>query len=127
VQAAQAKKGDFVVIDLGIDTSTGLGRMFFHTLDSVAEFEAALASERTIDGLAAARARGRTGGRNPSSDRAKSPSPGRCMTRPVPMAAVAIPSSRSLPEFGVTRPTIYRHLGKTTDTAASWPAKTGHQ
>jgi DNA invertase Pin-like site-specific DNA recombinase len=34
-------------------------------LGSIAEFEHALMSERTIDGLAAARARGRTGGQKP--------------------------------------------------------------
>jgi len=39
--------------------------MFFHMLGSIAEFEGALASERTLDGLAAARRRGRIGGRKP--------------------------------------------------------------
>jgi hypothetical protein len=39
--------------------------MFFQILGSIAEFEHALMSERTIDGLAAARARGRTGGQKP--------------------------------------------------------------
>lgn len=51
------------VIEQGIDTSTAAGRMFFHVLAALAEFEAALISERTHDGLAAARARGRKGGR----------------------------------------------------------------
>lgn len=53
---------DLVVLDQGIDTSTAVGRMFFQILVSIAEFERALISERTIDGLKAARARGRTGG-----------------------------------------------------------------
>ena len=39
--------------------------MFFQILGSIAEFEHALRSERTHDGLAAARARGRTGGQKP--------------------------------------------------------------
>jgi DNA invertase Pin-like site-specific DNA recombinase len=56
---------DLVVLDQGIDTSTPVGRMFFHILGAVAEFEHALVSERTRDGLAAARARGRTGGTKP--------------------------------------------------------------
>jgi hypothetical protein len=56
---------DLVVLDQGIDTSTALGRMFFQILCSIAEFEHALMSERTADGLAAARARGRTGGQKP--------------------------------------------------------------
>lgn len=56
---------DLVVLDQGIDTSTAAGRMFFQMLGSIAEFEGALASERTLDGLAAARRRGRIGGRKP--------------------------------------------------------------
>jgi hypothetical protein len=56
---------DLVVLDQGIDTSTAVGRMFFHILGAVAEFEHALMSQRTVDGLDAARARGRTGGQKP--------------------------------------------------------------
>ena len=44
--------------------SGGAGhRMFFHVLAALAEFEASLISERTVEGLNAARARGRKGGR----------------------------------------------------------------
>ncbi|MGQ4601620.1 recombinase family protein [Nocardia sp. R6R-6] len=56
---------DLVVLDQGIDTSTAVGRVFFQILGAIAEFEHALMSERTRDGLAAARARGRTGGQKP--------------------------------------------------------------
>ncbi|WP_297650003.1 recombinase family protein [Pseudonocardia sp.] len=56
---------DLVVPDQGIDTSTAVGRMSFQILGSIAEFEHALIFERTMDGLAAARARGRTGGQKP--------------------------------------------------------------
>ena len=52
----QARGVDLVVLDQGIDTSTAVGRMFFQILGAIAEFEHALMSERTIDGLAAARA-----------------------------------------------------------------------
>ena len=45
---------DLVVLDQGIDTSTAIGRMFFQILGAIAEH--ALMSERTLDGLAAARA-----------------------------------------------------------------------
>lgn len=46
----------------GFDTSTPSGRLLFHILASVAEMERELVKERTIAGLAAARARGGTGG-----------------------------------------------------------------
>ena len=61
----QARGVDLVVLDQGIDTSTAVGRMFFQILGAIAEFEHALMSERTWDGLEAARARGRTGGQKP--------------------------------------------------------------
>jgi DNA invertase Pin-like site-specific DNA recombinase len=61
----QERGVDLVVLDQGIDTSTAVGRMFFHILGAIAEFEHALMSERTRDGLAAARTRGRTGGPKP--------------------------------------------------------------
>jgi DNA invertase Pin-like site-specific DNA recombinase len=35
---------DLVVLDQSIDTSTAMGRMFFHILGSIAEFEHALMS-----------------------------------------------------------------------------------
>lgn len=53
------------VLDQGIDTTTPGGRMFFHVVAAMGQFEADMISERTRDGLAAARARGRVGGRRP--------------------------------------------------------------
>ena len=52
----------------GIDTTTAAGKLFFHIFGSIAEFERNLIVERTQAGLAAARARGRTGGRKPALD-----------------------------------------------------------
>ena len=46
-----------------IDTSTATGKLVFHIFASMAEFERNLIQERTNAGLAAARARGRVGGR----------------------------------------------------------------
>ena len=44
-----------------IDTTTASGKLVFGIFAALAEFERALISERTVAGLAAARARGRTG------------------------------------------------------------------
>ncbi len=52
-----------VVLDQAIDTSTSSGRLLFHVLGSIAEFERDLIRERTAAGLAAARRRGRHPGR----------------------------------------------------------------
>lgn len=48
-----------------IDTSTPMGRFFFHVMGALAEMERELIVERTRAGLAAARAEGRVGGRRP--------------------------------------------------------------
>lgn len=51
----------------GFDTSTPSGRLLFHVLASVAEMERELVRERTMAGLAAARAKGAgQGGRKPA-------------------------------------------------------------
>jgi DNA invertase Pin-like site-specific DNA recombinase len=106
----QTRGVDLVVLDQGIDTSTAIGRMFFQILGAIAEFEHALMSERTRDGLDAARARGRTGGQKP-----------KLTPRQVKIAQDmydelgddgrrAHTVQQIADEFGVTRPTIYRHL-----------------
>ena len=46
-----------------IDTSTPIGRFFFHVMSAMAEMERELIIERTMAGLAAARKEGRIGGR----------------------------------------------------------------
>jgi DNA invertase Pin-like site-specific DNA recombinase len=117
----QAKGVDLVVLDQGIDTSTAVGRMFFQILGAIAEFEHALMSERTMDGLAAARARGRTGGQKPKLGprqvklaREMYDERGDDGKRRYTVAQIAA-------EFGVTRPTIYRHLRKTLDDTPAAP------
>jgi DNA invertase Pin-like site-specific DNA recombinase len=109
-QDLQARGVDLVVLDQGIDTSTAVGRMFFQILGAIAEFEHALMSERTRDGLEAARARGRTGGQKPKLTsrqariaQAMYDETGEDGRRRYTVAQIAA-------EFGVTRPTIYRHL-----------------
>ena len=48
-----------------IDTTSAGGKLVFHIFGALAEFEHSLIRERTLAGLAAARARGRKGGRRP--------------------------------------------------------------
>jgi DNA invertase Pin-like site-specific DNA recombinase len=54
---------DLVVLDQSIDTSTPSGRLLFHVLGSIAEFERDLIRERTAAGMRAARRRGAKIGR----------------------------------------------------------------
>ena len=54
-----------VVLKQQIDTTTPTGRLVFHLLGAIDEFQRELIVEGTREGLAAARPRGRTGGRKP--------------------------------------------------------------
>ncbi|MGH2493815.1 MAG: recombinase family protein [Ktedonobacteraceae bacterium] len=54
---------DFISLTEHIDTTTPGGKLIFHVMGALAEFERDLIRERTNAGLAAARARGRVGGR----------------------------------------------------------------
>jgi DNA invertase Pin-like site-specific DNA recombinase len=55
---------NFISLTEGMDTSTSTGKLLFHIFGAIAEFERDLIIERTYIGLAAARARGRKGGRS---------------------------------------------------------------
>ena len=56
----------FKSLQESIDTTTSSGKLVFHIFAALAEFERNLIRERTNAGLAAARARGRVGGRKKS-------------------------------------------------------------
>ena len=65
VTSFQDNKIQFVSLQDHLDTTTAQGRLMFNLFASLAEFERDLTRERTNAGLAAARARGRQGGRPP--------------------------------------------------------------
>ncbi len=106
----QARGVDLVVIDQGIDTSTAVGRMFFQILGAIAEFEHALMAERTRDGLAAARARGRTGGQRPKLSPRQARIAQEMYDQTGPDGRRTHTVAEIAAEFSVSRPTIYRHL-----------------
>ncbi|MEI6267736.1 MAG: recombinase family protein [Methylococcaceae bacterium] len=87
-----------------IDTSTSAGKLVFGIFAALAEFERELISERTVAGLASARARGRVGGRPFKMTAAK---------LRLAMAAMGQPETTVgdlCNELGVTRQTLYRHV-----------------
>ena len=62
---------DLVILRQHIDTTTPTGRLVFHVLGAIDEFQRELIIEGTREGLEAARARGRTGGRKPKLSAAR--------------------------------------------------------
>ncbi|MGV9599482.1 recombinase family protein [Streptosporangium sandarakinum] len=96
------------VIEQGVDTTTVEGRAMFGMLSVPAELQRELIVANTRDGLAAARARGRKGGRRP-----------RLSGEQIALAQELYVSGDKTVQkiadiFGVPRTTVYGHLDKTT-------------
>lgn len=89
-----------------IETSSASGKLVFHVFAALSEFERNLIRERTKAGLAAARARGRSGGRKPKLDE-KDVREIRALWRDksIPVADIAR-------RYGVSRTTLYKHLDR---------------
>jgi len=66
VAEIETNKAGFRSLAEDIDTTTPAGRLIFHVFASIAQFEHELMRERTMEGLQAARAKGRIGGRPPA-------------------------------------------------------------
>ncbi|MFP7487806.1 recombinase family protein [Priestia filamentosa] len=98
-------KIEFISIQDKIDTGTPAGKAMFGMLSVLAEFERDIVRERTIDGLKAARARGRKGGR-PRVDRKK-------LRQAIALYYSRRMSVREIQEVTcISRATLYREIKK---------------
>ncbi len=88
-----------------IDTSSPSGKLIFGVFAALAEFERELTRERTMAGLASARARGRVGGRPPKMSPAKVRLAQAAMGKPETRVGVLCK------ELGISRQTLYRFVG----------------
>ncbi|EEI7352938.1 TPA: flagellar phase variation DNA invertase Hin [Salmonella enterica subsp. enterica serovar Javiana] len=86
-----------------IDTSSAMGRFFFHVMSALAEMERELIVERTLAGLAAARAQGRLGGRPRAINRHEQEQISRLLEKGHPRQQLAI-------IFGIGVSTLYRYF-----------------
>src|SRR5258708_5246551 len=103
---------DFISLTEKIDTTTPGGKLIFHMMGALAEFERDLIRERTNAGLEAARARGRKGGRP------------KVLRTPAKVAMVLSAyhdKKHSIDEicrtFGVSRSTLFRYVREDKKTA----------
>jgi DNA invertase Pin-like site-specific DNA recombinase len=113
IRALEERGVGFRSLQEQVDTTTPGGRLVFHVFGALAEFERDLIRERTHAGLAAARARGRRGG------------------RPSVMTAEKLRAARQLYDarqhtiaeiaatLGVSRATVYRSLATAADGSSS--------
>ena len=100
---AEMKVG-FRSLTEGMDTTTSGGKLVFSIFGALAEFERSLIRERTMAGLAAARSRGRVGGRPPVMTPEKI-KVARDLYRARDLTVEEIAKT-----IGVSRKTVYRHL-----------------
>jgi len=94
---------DFLSVTEAIDTNTSSGRLMFHVVAAIAEFERDLIRERTQAGLDAARAKGRTGGRPRRMTQEKI-----VAVRELLASGTAVKDAAAA--VGVSVPTLYRWL-----------------
>ena len=96
-----------------IDTTTPGGKLVFHVFAALAEFERDLIRERTSAGLAAARARGRRGGR-PAVLSGHKLQVAEELYRSGEYSVATIAKT-----LGVSRASIYRHLDMNREPAGN--------
>jgi DNA invertase Pin-like site-specific DNA recombinase len=102
VKMLRERQIDLLSLEEKIDTSSAAGELIFHVFGAIAHFERRLISERTKDGIAAARAKGKRPGRQPLD------------TKKVEAAIKLINAQMSPAEaarqLGLGRSTVYREM-----------------
>jgi len=85
-----------------IDTSSAAGELVFHVFGAIAHFERRLIAERTKDGIAAARIKGKLPGRRPlDPEKAKSA---------LKLVASGVSPTDAARQLGLGRATVYREM-----------------
>ena len=105
VETLKDKGVQFKSLKENLDTTSSAGRLQFHIFGALAEFERDLNRERTMAGLRAARARGRTGGRPRALSEEDLPELQALMRDP------EVPVRRICERFEISKATLYRYVG----------------
>ena len=100
VDGLKARGIHVISLEERLDTSSAAGELVFQVFDSIAHFERRLISERTRDGIAAARKRGRIPGRPPLDPETVSAAE--------KLIAAGLSPARAAKQLGIGRATAYR-------------------
>jgi DNA invertase Pin-like site-specific DNA recombinase len=106
IEGLESRKIGFSSLQEGLNTTTPGGKLIFHIFGALSEFERNVIRERTNAGLAAARARGRMGGRKPKLK----PAQIKTLRKMYDSREHSINEICAL--MGVSRPTLYVYLKK---------------
>jgi DNA invertase Pin-like site-specific DNA recombinase len=87
-----------------IDTNSAAGELVFHVFGAIAHFERRLIAERTRDGIAAARARGKRPGRHPLDPEK--------IAAALELVKAGLSPTVAARQLGLGRSTVYREVGR---------------
>lgn len=118
VEALEQRGIGFMSLTESIDCSGAAGRLVLHVFAALAEFERQLIQERTRAGLAAARARGRVGGRRKALTAEQEQQVRRLMSDP------DVSPSRVAEQYGISRSTLYKYAPRRSDPSPVPPMVT---
>src|ERR1044072_5901736 len=104
VETLKARQIALVSLEERIDTNSAAGELVFHVFGAIAHFERRLIAERTKDGIAAARAKGKHPGRRPL-DADKIPAA-------LSLIKAGLSPTAAAKQLGLGRSTVYRELGR---------------
>jgi DNA invertase Pin-like site-specific DNA recombinase len=110
VDMLSGKGIEFKSLTDAIDTTTPQGKLVFGIFASLAEFERSLIRERTMAGLAAARAKGNRGGRRPVPDEK--------IAKAADLISKGVSVSEAARLTGLSRLTLYRREAVTKTSNA---------
>ena len=96
----EARGVHFVSLEERLDTSSAARELVFHVFGAIAHFEQRLISERTRDGIAAARKRGRKPGRPPLD--------AETVSAAQKLIEAGLSPARATKQLGIGRATAYR-------------------
>lgn len=102
VDGFKARGLEFRSLEERLDTSSAAGELVFHVFGAIAHFERRLIVERTKDGIAAARARGRKPGRPPLDEDV--------LASALKLIDAGVRPTQAAKQLGLGRSTLYREI-----------------
>jgi len=102
VNTLRDRQIDLLSLEEKIDTSSAAGELIFHVFGAIAHFERRLISERTKDGIAAARAKGKHPGRRPLDLKR--------VDAALKLVEAKVSPTEAARQLGLGRSTVYREM-----------------
>ena len=106
VDDLKAREINLISLEERIDTTSAAGELIFHVFGAIAHFERRLISERTKDGIEAARAQGRKPGRPPLE--------AETVLALQNLVQAGMTAGQAAKQLGIARSTAYRLINETS-------------